>query len=87
MTTLSFQDLTGQRIKRIIEALKRIEAIVFDVYMSTGLIVKAHDQQPEKNMNELEQETHKKVTKLKGPSRDAASQNDVDDLLSQLGLE
>jgi chemotaxis protein CheZ len=86
MTTLSFQDLTGQRIKRIIEALKHIEAIVFDVYMSTGLIVKARDEQPEKNMDELEQETQERVTKLKGPQTDA-SQSDVDDLLSQLGLE
>jgi chemotaxis protein CheZ len=87
MTTLSFQDLTGQRIKRIIEALKHIEAIVFNVYMSTGLIVKARDQQPEKNMDELEQETQERVTKLQGPQSDGASQNDVDDLLSQLGLE
>lgn len=87
MTTLSFQDLTGQRIKRIIGALKKIESIVFDVYMSTGLIVKAHDQQPEKAMDEIERETQQKVTELKGPSRDAASQGDVDDLLAQLGLE
>lgn len=87
MTTLSFQDLTGQRIKRIIEALKHIEAIVFDVYMSTGLIVKARDQQPEKDMDSLEEETRERVSELKGPSRDGASQDDVDDLLSQLGLE
>jgi chemotaxis protein CheZ len=87
MTTLSFQDLTGQRIKRIIGALKKIESIVFDVYMSTGLIVKAHGQQPEKDMDEIERETQQKVTELKGPSKDAASQGDVDDLLAQLGLE
>jgi len=87
MTTLSFQDLTGQRIKRIIGALKKIESIVFDVYMSTGLIVKAHDQTPEKGMDEIERETQQKVTELKGPSKDAASQGDVDDLLAQLGLE
>lgn len=86
MTTLSFQDLTGQRIKRIVEALKHIEAIVFNVYMSTGLIEKARDQQPEKNMDELKQETQERVTKLQGPQSDA-SQSDVDDLLSQLGLE
>ena len=37
MTTLSFQDLTGQRIKIIIETIKKIEKIVLDVYMTTGL--------------------------------------------------
>jgi chemotaxis protein CheZ len=87
MTTLSFQDLTGQRIKRIVEALKRIEEIVFNVYMSTGLIVKARDLEPEKDMEQLEEEAREKVTKLRGPQENGASQADVDDLLSSLGLE
>ena len=43
MTTLSFQDLTGQRVKKIIEALRKVEGIVFELYMSTGLSMKAYD--------------------------------------------
>lgn len=86
MTALSFQDLTGQRIKRVIQALQRIEGIVFEVYMSTGLLVKARDQRPERDVREMEAETRQRVSALKGPQA-GASQNDVDDLLSQLGLE
>ncbi len=86
MSALSFQDLTGQRIKLIITALKKIEAVVFDMYMSTGLIMKAREEQPERELEELELETKKKVSDLKGPQADA-SQQDIDDMLSQLGLE
>jgi chemotaxis protein CheZ len=87
MTSLSFQDLTGQRIKKIINALKKIEHVVFDLYMSTGLIIKAREEAPDKDIAQLEEEAHQKVSKLKGPSADAASQGEVDDLLSQLGLD
>jgi chemotaxis protein CheZ len=87
MTTLSFQDLTGQRIKRIIEALKKIEEITFNLYLTTGLKIKAKQENPDKDIAELETETREKVSELKGPSRDATSQSEVDDLLSQLGLE
>lgn len=86
MTALSFQDLTGQRIKRVIQALQHIERIVFEVYMSTGLLEKARDQRPERDMDEMEAEARQRVSELKGPQA-GASQNDVDDLLSQLGLE
>ncbi|BBD07755.1 protein phosphatase CheZ [Desulfovibrio ferrophilus] len=95
ITALSFQDLTGQRIKKIITALKKIEEIVFNVYMSTGLKVRARDQEPgrdEKEIEKLATKTVKKLSKdkikgskLKGPQK-GTSQDDVDDLLAQLGL-
>ncbi|WP_461209554.1 protein phosphatase CheZ [Desulfocurvus sp. DL9XJH121] len=96
MTALSFQDLTGQRIKKIITALKSIEEIVFNVYMSTGLKVRVRDQEPEKDDQDIEKETQQKLealekgkavkgSKLEGPS-EGTSQADVDDLLAQLGL-
>ncbi|MFV0420732.1 protein phosphatase CheZ [Oleidesulfovibrio sp.] len=86
MTALSFQDLTGQRIKKIITALQRIEGTVFELYMSTGLIMKAHDESPDKELAELEQETKQRMSELKGPTRDV-SQSDIDDMLAQLGLD
>lgn len=86
MTNLGFQDITGQRIKRIITALKKIESTVFELFVSTGLIIKAREESPDKDLDELSNETKKKVTELKGPTTDV-SQNDVDDLLGQLGLE
>ncbi|QLA16001.1 protein phosphatase CheZ [Desulfolutivibrio sulfoxidireducens] len=86
MTSLSFQDLTGQRIKRIIEAIKKVEQIVLDLYLSTGIKIKARETAPEKNLEELEVEAQKRVSELKGP-QSAIQQNNVDDLLAQLGLE
>ncbi|WP_300157921.1 protein phosphatase CheZ [Solidesulfovibrio sp.] len=86
MTTLSFQDLTGQRIKRIIEAIKKVEQIVLDLYLSTGLQMKAWAEEPEKDIKVLETEAKQKVSALKGP-QSKVQQGDVDDLLSQLGLD
>jgi len=86
MTTLSFQDLTGQRIKRIIEAIKKVEAIVFDLYLSTGIQLKARAEAPDRAIAELEAEAKEKVSALKGPQT-KVKQGDVDDLLAQLGLD
>jgi chemotaxis protein CheZ len=86
MTTLSFQDITGQRIKRIVVALKRVEAIVLELFLSTGLVLKARAEEPEKGIEELREESRQKVSTLHGPQTDA-SQRDVDDLLSSLGLD
>ena len=85
MTTLSFQDLTGQRIKRIVAALQQIEKSVFELYMATGLSVKALEQHPEMSVDEIRQTSKARATELKGPQA-GASQADVDDLLGQLGL-
>jgi chemotaxis protein CheZ len=86
MTTLSFQDLTGQRIKRIIEAIKKVEAIVFDLYLSTGIQLKARAEAPDRAIAELEAEAREKVSDLKGPQT-KVKQGEVDDLLAQLGLD
>lgn len=85
MTTLSFQDLTGQRIKKIVAALHTIEKTVFDLYMSTGLVLLAKEKAPEKNLDEIKEETKQVVSELKGPQL-ATSQASVDDLLSSLGM-
>ena len=85
MTTLSFQDLTGQRIKRIVAALQQIEKVVFELYMATGLSMKAMEENPERSVEEIRQTSKARATDLKGPQA-GASQTDVDDLLSQLGL-
>lgn len=87
MTTLSFQDLTGQRIKIIIETIKKIEKIVLDVYMTTGLMIKAHSEAPNEkaDFQDLQAKAKTQLSELKGPQLDSA-QGSVDDLLSSLGL-
>jgi chemotaxis protein CheZ len=54
--------------------------------MSTGLIMKAYSETPDKEIEELEQEARQKMSELKGPTRDV-SQSDIDDMLAQLGMD
>lgn len=93
MTSLSFQDITGQRIKKVVSALTRIEATVLELYLSSGLIIKGREADPHKNIDELQLEAREAVEKLKDPHaalkgpQQGASQANIDDLLSQLGLD
>ncbi len=90
ITSLSFQDLTGQRLKKVVAAITSIRETVFDLYVSTGLMLKTKEEAPEKDITQIAEESRRKVeeiknSELKGPSSDT-SQKDVDDLLSSLGL-
>ncbi|MHC1751805.1 protein phosphatase CheZ [Humidesulfovibrio sp.] len=87
MTTLSFQDLTGQRIKIIIETIKKIEKIVLDVYMTTGLMIKARAEAPgdSADFSNLQAKAKNQLSTLQGPQLDS-TQGSVDDLLASLGM-
>ncbi len=87
---LSFQDLTGQRIKKVVHALGSIHQTVVQTYVSAGLMLKKSEEEPEKDLNAIAEESKKKAdavvsSELRGPTLDA-SQKDVDDLLAQLGF-
>ena len=93
MTTLSFQDITGQRIKRVVSALNQIEAMVVELYVSSGLLLEAAEKDPTMNVEELQVEGRLAVVEfylvrsdLKGPDKAGVSQGAIDDMLSQLGL-
>lgn len=92
MTSLSFQDITGQRIKKVVTALTRIEAIVLELYLSSGLIIKGREADPSKDIDLLQSEAMEAVQKLKDPAaalkgpQQGTSQANIDDMLSQLGL-
>ena len=90
ITDLSFQDLTGQRLKKVVSAITSIRETVFDLYVSTGLMLKTREETPDKDIAEIAEESRRKVveiknSELKGPSMDT-SQQDVDDLLASLGM-
>ena len=85
LTALSFQDLTGQRVKKVLAALQSIEVTVFELYMSTGIALKEHAREPAKDTDLIQTHAKQVVSELKGPSREA-NQGSVDDLLAQLGL-
>jgi len=93
LTALSFQDLTGQRIKRVVTALNQIETIVVELYVSSGLILDGAEKDPHKDVQELQEEARQAVKEfqqgrsdLKGPDKEGVSQTAIDDMLSQLGM-
>lgn len=96
LMALSFQDLTGQRIKRAVSALREIESTVVELYLSTGLLIQAHEETPVKDLDALAAQTRETVeafasqsligSDLKGPDR-CVGQAKIDDLLKQLGMD
>ncbi len=93
LTSLSFQDLTGQRLKKVVSALGDIQSSIFEMYVSSGLMLKTHEEMPEKDLEEITRESRRRLeeikeikgSELKGPSK-GTSQSDVDSLLADLGL-
>lgn len=93
MTALSFQDLTGQRLKKVVIALGEIQSSIFEMYVSSGLMLKTRKEMPEKDLDEIAAESKRRMdeiieikgSELKGPSK-GSSQADVDSLLADLGL-
>lgn len=76
VTMLSFQDITGQRIKKVLETLDKIEEAVGEHGLASGII--PH------NANTAVQPSQAAGSILKGPTSDA-SQERIDVLLTQLG--
>lgn len=94
LTTLSFQDITGQRIKRVVDALNQIESTVVELYISSGLMLEGAENSPQKTAAELRDEAAKALkafhqrrqAALKGPDKNGISQSAIDDMLAQLGM-
>ena len=96
LTALSFQDITGQRIKRVVTALNKIENTVVELYISSGLIMDGAAKDPNQDTESLQTEARKavedfrqnrmKADGLKGPDANGVSQSAIDDMLSQLGM-
>jgi len=81
---LSFQDLTGQRIKRIINFVSEMENKIKDMVISFGIKLTEIEKNPEISRNELERAVEEKVIELAGPQREGQGldQSGIDDLLA-----
>jgi chemotaxis protein CheZ len=85
MTELSFQDLTGQQIKRVIQSSKKVEEIVYEIFVTSEILMKSKEKAPEKDLQQLKEETKELVQEAKD-KKIIADQHDIDDLLQQYGL-
>jgi chemotaxis regulatin CheY-phosphate phosphatase CheZ len=86
MEPLSFQDLVGQRIQRIIKLVKTMEMRIEDLIISFGIKFRRHREDPGKSYEDLKKDVEKYRAELKGPQREGQglSQRAIDDLLATL---
>ena len=87
MENQSFQDLSGQTLKKIIAFIEKLEFTLLNLlnkYSGVGIEKKS---QPKEDLKSKEVSEGMEVA-LEGPQDhvSATSQNDVDDLLSQYGF-
>ena len=83
---LSFQDLVGQRIQRIIQLVKSMEVRIEDLVISCGIKIQKYKEDPSKSFHELECDVENYRAELQGPQREGEGlgQGDIDDLLATL---
>jgi chemotaxis protein CheZ len=83
-TQMSFQDLTGQRIKRIINLVSVMEEKIKGMVISFGIKLNEKEKNPDISQDELQRVVDEKVEELSGPQRNGRGldQAGIDDLLS-----
>lgn len=83
---MSFQDLTGQRIKRIMKVVVQMEERIKNMAISFGIRIKEKEKNPEISAEELERVVERKKTELSGPQGKGIGldQKAIDELLSNL---
>lgn len=85
-TQMSFQDLTGQRLQRIIKLVSEIEEKITKMVISFGLKLTEREKNPEMSTEELQKKVDEQVHLLAGPQKKGAGldQDGIDDLLNSL---
>ena len=86
MEPLSFQDLVGQRIQRIVRLVKSMELRIEDLIISFGIKIQKHKEDPSRTYDELAREVEHYKSELKGPQTqgEGLDQDGIDDLLASL---
>lgn len=86
MEPLSFQDLVGQRIQRIIRLVRSMENRIEELIVSFGIKLKKHKEDPSRTYEELNRDVDLYMDVLKGPQRcgEGLNQDAIDDLLKNL---
>lgn len=86
MEPLSFQDLVGQRIQRIIKLVRSMENRIEEMIVSFGIRLKKHKEDPSKSYEEMNKDVALYMSELKGPQRagEGLNQEAIDDMLANL---
>lgn len=97
LESLSFQDLSGQQIKKILGVLSSVQVQLLSMLVTFGVKLKKKDEYESLAMGEKEDLVHQEVDKMKSKVSDDVwedeaegegplNQNAVDDLLADLGF-
>ena len=86
MEPLSFQDLVGQRIQKIVKLVKSMELRIEDLIISFGIKIQKYKEDPTKSYSDLHKEVEDYRSELMGPQGggEGLDQNGIDALLSAL---
>ncbi len=86
MEPLSFQDLVGQRIQRIIKLVRSMENRIEEMIVSFGIKIKKHKEDPTRSYEELNKDVSRYLNQLKGPQRsgEGLNQDAIDNILENL---
>ncbi|TWI77276.1 chemotaxis phosphatase CheZ [Desulfobotulus alkaliphilus] len=76
LTALSFQDLIGQKMNKVIVFIRKVEEIINHLYLSHNLMLQNKEANPDKNTKDIREEVLNKI-----------SQENIDALLSEYGID
>ena len=81
---MSFQDLTGQRIKRTMNLISQMEEKLKNMIISFGIRLSEKEKNPDISNEELQRTVEEKVGELAGPQRkgQGLDQAEIDELLA-----
>lgn len=76
LTALGFQDLIGQKMRKVILFIRKVEEIINRLYISHNLMLRDKEANPDKNSKEIREEVQHKI-----------SQENIDALLAEHGID
>jgi chemotaxis protein CheZ len=83
---MSFQDLTGQRIKRTMSLVSQMEEKIKTMVISFGIKLTEIEKNPDISKKELQRAVEEKVIELTGPQKEGQGldQSGIDELLANI---
>lgn len=84
ITSCAFHDLTGQRVKKVVDLIKNLEKQVVVLLVKAG--AKLRGKKAGKEDHEIEGQTKAALDRLSSPESGEIDQAGVDELLAALGL-
>ena len=80
LEALSFQDITGQRIHKIVEMVQKMDKNIKEIILDMGIKI---NKKKETTDDETIKKGEELLAMMKGPQEDGIDQTDVDDIIAK----